>query len=212
MKRLFFVSLIIFAITLSYSQESQTFSGDYSSIMRRMDPLSCYCYNGGYLTYGKDEVVRICFSDDEEVKDGYITVTGYFKEITHTPTQMDPCPAGTELILIVESFTIEENYEYVPNIIDWSGEWITDFADMKLYVNGDYVTGSYEYQNGKIEGYSNELTNGYELKGTWTQSDAYGWLRFVIYNDDKNKFYGEWGYFVKGAEAPAKGKWNGNKK
>lgn len=108
MKKIVFIALIIFIATPSYSQEAKIFTGNYRSVMGVMNSLSCYCYNGGYLTYGENEKLKICFDEMKitKVRNAFITVKGHFEEITHESTPMDPCPEGTEQIFVVESYKI----------------------------------------------------------------------------------------------------------
>ena len=116
MKKILFIFLIALVATFGCSQNTQTYTGNYRSIMGVMNSLSCYCYNGGYLTTDSNEKIEISFDEMEidKVKSGRITVTGHFEEITHESQEMDPCPAGTKTIFIVESYKIE-NAESIAN-------------------------------------------------------------------------------------------------
>ena len=207
MKQLIFVLLIIFATTVSYSQQNQTFSGNYSSVMGRMDPLSCYCYNGGYLTSENEEVVKICFDnmDISKVKNGKITVSGHFEKITHESTPMDPCPAGTRNIFIVKHYQLDG--ENIPVLFEeWKGIWTTNYGDLNIKVNGNELTGS--YPKGKLKGKLIKTETGSEIRGEWYQAESEGW--FFFYKDNKEDiFMGEWGYA--GEESPAEGEWKGQK-
>jgi hypothetical protein len=82
------------------------------------------------------------------------------------------------------------------------GKYKTDFSDMTLNLNGNTVTGSYKYKNGKITG----VLKDKRLTGTWVQTNAKGRLEF-IFSDDFSTFTGKWGYDT----AVPSSKWNGNK-
>ena len=83
------------------------------------------------------------------------------------------------------------------------GTFTTDFNDMVLYRDGNRITGTYAYRDGRIEG----TLNGHTLTGRWTQSNAKGRIVFV-FNDDFSSFTGKWGY----NDAEPNGKWNGQLK
>lgn len=212
-KIIFIVSFAFFAFSLN-AQEKITLSGDYESIMGRMDPLSCYCYNGGYLSFGKGSTEKICFDNlgDVEINNGYITVTGYYHEEEHEQTPNDPCPEGKETIFIVTSYSIES--ENTNSEFDhWNGIWETNFGDITIKIS-DYnvVSGYYEHKNGKIKGTVNETMEGSMINGKWTQSDGSGWFTFFMHNGDYKNFSGEWGYYENdGSKKFAEGEWNGNK-
>ncbi len=109
----------IFVLFIGFTSCSQTkqilqqkgttvlsFSGSYRTVMGVMNPLSCYCFNGGYLKISEEEQISISFDELKinKVKSGKITVTGYYEAIEHESSANDPCPGGTRKIFIVESF------------------------------------------------------------------------------------------------------------
>ncbi len=116
MKKAIAIILVLFVGFTGCSQTKETtqqndtttltFSGTYRTVMGVMNPLSCYCYNGGYLTISDDERISISFDDlkMDKVKSGKITVTGHYEEIEHESSAKDPCPGGVRKIFIVESF------------------------------------------------------------------------------------------------------------
>ncbi|MBR0499994.1 MAG: hypothetical protein IJJ72_03255 [Bacteroidales bacterium] len=83
------------------------------------------------------------------------------------------------------------------------GTFSTDFNDMVLRVDGNKVTGTYNYRDGRIEG----TLNGHTLTGRWTQDNGKGRLVFV-FNDDFTAFSGKWSY----NDAEPSGKWDGKLK
>ncbi len=81
-----------------------------------------------------------------------------------------------------------------------AGKWKTNWGEMELTVNGDYVTGGYSVDQGTIEG----KLNGNILDGYWTEAQSgkrcavqrngsyyWGKLRFVF---EGNIFRGNWSY------------------
>ena len=85
-----------------------------------------------------------------------------------------------------------------------TGEFSTDFNAMRFRQDGNRVTGTYDHQNGRIEG----TLSGHTLTGRWTQSNGKG--RFVFeFNDDFTSFTGKWSY--NDAEPTSSG-WNGKLK
>jgi hypothetical protein len=71
-----------------------------------MDPLSCYCYNGGYITTSSNEKIPICFSnDDEDVPCKNLEVSGNYKSIKIQPDSNNPCPSGEMNIFFVTKYT-----------------------------------------------------------------------------------------------------------
>lgn len=85
-----------------------------------------------------------------------------------------------------------------------TGDFSTDFNAMRFRQDGNRVTGTYDYQNGRIEG----TLSGHTLTGRWTQSNGKG--RFIFeFNDDFTAFTGKWSY--NDAE-PTSGSWNGKLK
>lgn len=85
-----------------------------------------------------------------------------------------------------------------------AGVYKTDFSEMTLKQNGNKVTGTYKYNNGRIEG----TLNGRTLTGRWTQSNSKG--RFVFnFNSNFSGFSGYWSYNE--AEPKSSSKWNGTR-
>lgn len=72
----------------------------------------------------------------------------------------------------------------------WDGEWSTSEAPMKLTQNGEKVTGTYDFKDGKISG----TISGDKLTGTWTQSNTYGDFEFIM-SDNGKSFKGNWRYY-----------------
>ena len=85
-----------------------------------------------------------------------------------------------------------------------SGVFTTDFNDMVFTWDGNKVSGTYDFRNGRVEG----TLDGHTLTGRWTQDNAKGCLVFV-FNDDFTAFTGKWSY--NDAE-PTSSKWDGKLK
>ncbi len=83
-----------------------------------------------------------------------------------------------------------------------NGVFHTDFNEMTLHLNGNQVTGTYKFKNGKIEG----ILQGNTLVGKWRQSNGSGRLEFV-FTDDFSSFTGKWSYNDKEPNS----KWDGKK-
>ena len=84
-----------------------------------------------------------------------------------------------------------------------NGVYNTDFQEMTLQIDGDHVTGTYKWSDGRIDG----TLLGHTLTGWWTQSNGKG--RFVFeFNSDFSAFTGKWGR----NDAEPSGKWNGTRK
>lgn len=84
---------------------SVTIEGDFRSIQGVMDQLSCYCFNGGYVTLESGEQVAACFEEDAEVREcDRIKITGVQEEIENNPEKSSPCPKGTMSIMNVTTF------------------------------------------------------------------------------------------------------------
>lgn len=81
----------------------------------------------------------------------------------------------------------------------WAGEWDTNWGDMVLTQTGSKVTGSYTYDNGRIDG----TVSGNVLSGTWSEAPSYapphdaGEVEFVM-SDDGKSFTGKWRYGSEG--------------
>src|SRR4030042_532888 len=94
--------------------------------------------------------------------------------------------------------------------INWTGTWdCGNWGKMYLIQTGSQVTGTYEYQNGKIEGFATGTT----LVGTWSESPTYsppdkaGDTQFTL-SADGNSFTGYWRY---GSSGNWTGTWNGTR-
>lgn len=70
---------------------------------------------------------------------------------------------------------------------DWSGLWRTDYGNMTLTQVGDQITGTYESQEGKVNG----TVNGNVFSGTWKETDDEGTFVFTLSSDERS-FTGTW--------------------
>ncbi|WP_042271708.1 hypothetical protein [Faecalimicrobium dakarense] len=100
------------------------------------------------------------------------------------------------------------NYKRSENKIDISGQWATNWGTMKLVQEGNKVVGTYEWDNGKIEG----ILEGYNFKGTWSEPPTYkcpdlkGGLDFK-FSVTGQSFEGSWSY----CDLKEAGVWMGTK-
>ncbi len=90
--------------------------------------------------------------------------------------------------------------------IDVSGMWYTNWGEMMLTQTDNNVSGTYTWDDGKIEG----VLNGNVLTGTWSEKPTYsppgdaGVIEFIF---NGNSFTGTWGY----GDEPLSGLWEGTR-
>jgi len=83
--------------------------------------------------------------------------------------------------------------------LNWSGTWDTSWGTMYLTQSLGKVTGTYDYQGGKIEGYISKNLSGNILVGTWSENPSYappddaGDIEFIM-SSDFNSLTGRWRY------------------
>jgi hypothetical protein len=83
--------------------------------------------------------------------------------------------------------------------LNWSGTWDTSWGTMYLTQSLGKVTGTYDYDDGKIEGYISKNLSGNILVGTWSEYPSYappddaGDIEFIM-SSDFNSFTGRWRY------------------
>lgn len=96
--------------TATSGQAARVLEGSFRSIKGVQDPLSCYCYNAGYLTTAEGERFALCFADDQEQPIGCETLRVTALQTTKTidPPASSPCSAGTLTVFAVRSFSCEE--------------------------------------------------------------------------------------------------------
>jgi hypothetical protein len=92
----------------------------------------------------------------------------------------------------------------------WTGVWDSEqWGEMELKQSGDRVTGTYAWDDGKIEG----TVSGTTLRGTWSESPSYsppddaGDFEFTLSADGKS-FSGHWRY---GSDGDWDGDWTAEK-
>ena len=79
--------------------------------------------------------------------------------------------------------------------LDWGDTWNTDWGEMQLFQSSNHVTGTYEYNDGEIEG----NVSGNTLTGTWSKSPSYsepddaGTFEFAM-SKNQMAFAGDWRY------------------
>lgn len=83
--------------------------------------------------------------------------------------------------------------------VTWSGNWITYWdsgknkINMELIEANDKIIGTYEWNNGVINGTSQVVNGISTFNATWTQTKSKGWTILTL-SADGNSFSGEWGY------------------
>lgn len=88
-----------------------------------------------------------------------------------------------------------KNYNRRESNIDMSGQWSTNWGVMKLVQEGNVIVGTYEWDNGRIEG----ILDGYNFKGNWSEPPTYecpnlkGGFNFNI-SITGQSFEGSWSY------------------
>ena len=83
-----------------------------------------------------------------------------------------------------------------------TGVYNTDFNEMTIQQNGSKFTGTYKWNNGRVEG----TISGHTATGWWYQSNGKG--KFVFdFNSDFSAFTGKWGR----DNATPSGQWNGKR-
>jgi hypothetical protein len=93
--------------------------------------------------------------------------------------------------------------------IDVSGEWDTNWGKLTLEQADNKVTGTYEWDNGKLEG----IFEGYTLKGFWSEAQSYDCphekgLFELTFSSDGKSFMGPWSY----CDGKTAGDWTGTLK
>jgi internalin A len=97
---------------------------------------------------------------------------------------------------------------------NWTGTWNTNWNTMVLVQTGGQVTGTYEYEGGRIVG----VVSGNTLRGTWLEAPSYsppddgGDFEFTI-SSDCSSFTGNWRYGSTGdwEEAHPNSGWTGDR-
>lgn len=96
-----------------------------------------------------------------------------------------------------------------PSSCSWAGNWNTYFGNMTLTQSGNEVVGTYEADNGRING----TVIGNRLVGTWSDAPVYspptqaGDIEFNL-SQDCNSFSGRWRY---GSEGNWTNNWSGTR-
>lgn len=112
-----YISLILLAFFVSTSvscssrqkdsgqNDLQEIRGEFHSLKGVKNPVSCFCYNGGYLLTAKGERIEVCLPEDLSIKNAkQITVQGHFKTFTNDAGTESPCSDSERRIFSVESF------------------------------------------------------------------------------------------------------------
>jgi hypothetical protein len=92
---------------------SVTIEGEFRSVHAVMNPLSCYCNDGGYVTTASGDEIAVCFEKGQfqagkgggdKSECDRIQVTGTYKTEVRKSGENDPCPDGTMQYLSVTKF------------------------------------------------------------------------------------------------------------
>ena len=85
--------------------KKETITGTFRSIKGVMNNLSCYCYNGGFVTTAEGTEISICLpNENAEIDCKTVELTGHYETITIEPDGNSPCPAGELEVFMVSSF------------------------------------------------------------------------------------------------------------
>lgn len=97
--------LLLFSLACNPPQKPtvETLKGSFRSTKGVMAPLSCVCYNGGYLSVGKQEIA-ICFADETDIKCKTIEVSGKYVTKKLGGGGNNPCPTGQMTYLMVDTY------------------------------------------------------------------------------------------------------------
>jgi hypothetical protein len=87
---------------------------------------------------------------------------------------------------------------------DLSGTWKTNLVDLHLTQSGNAVSGTYDYEGGKLEG----TITGNRLDYTWDQANGKKGRGYFIIADDGNSLSGSYGYNDDDTNG---GEWKGTK-
>jgi hypothetical protein len=111
MKSLFLLCLLAFSgvnCSVKKSQSSEptiTLNGTFESQQGVMTTLSCYCFNGGFLTTATEKQIPICFENNSDnINCKMINVTGFYKTVKNTPEPTSPCKKGEMTYFKVVSY------------------------------------------------------------------------------------------------------------
>ena len=94
-------------------KKTVTIEGEFTSKRGVMHSLSCYCFDGGYITTASGEEIAVCFEKgemeaaakkSEEFGCDHITVTGVYVDKAIAPEAGGVCSPGTMRYLKVMSF------------------------------------------------------------------------------------------------------------
>lgn len=80
-----------------------SYVGEYRSVAGVMNPLSCYCSNGGYLVTPEGEEIAVCLPPTQQIPEcTTVRVTGQFIVQQRENQKEDPCPVGKMRFLDVK--------------------------------------------------------------------------------------------------------------
>jgi hypothetical protein len=107
----FFLFYCTVALTIGCDSKNgraiETRTGSFVSMKGVMDELSCYCFNGGYLTTENNEKIPLCFQEEDEIDCKNLSVEGYFEEKNIDTEETNPCPVGKKSVFKVVAFECE---------------------------------------------------------------------------------------------------------
>lgn len=98
-----FLLLLSGACGVPQKQTTNALKGIFRSTKGVMDPLSCVCYNSGYLTVGGEEIA-ICFADDANIACEKVEVSGKYINSTPKYSKTNPCPQTEIRYFMVEKY------------------------------------------------------------------------------------------------------------
>lgn len=95
--------LFIGMLTLAGCTSDTIITGKFYDKTGVMDPISCFCFNGGYIETNQSKT-PICFETEITTDCKTIKVTGNFKTKTNNPEPTNSCTVQTKNIFYAKSF------------------------------------------------------------------------------------------------------------
>ncbi|MCP4442115.1 MAG: hypothetical protein GY810_24660 [Aureispira sp.] len=96
--------------TATELKKLETIKGEFRSVAGVMNPLSCYCSEGGYITVKTPEEegrkkIAVCFKSKNPPTKACknIEVTGKYKTLKRKSNPNSPCPGGEKRVLMVKT-------------------------------------------------------------------------------------------------------------
>ena len=99
----FLVIILFFNCSGIKNYQSKQISGIFQSVKGVKDPLSCYCFNAGYLIDSDNKRIPVCFNDKIEINCQRLTLNGKFLLKESPKEATTPCHSGKMKVYMVSS-------------------------------------------------------------------------------------------------------------